>query len=109
MKDLLSALPKSAEFLAFWNVYPRKKGKLAAERAYTTARRIATHEQIMSGLMLYPFRADPSKQPHPATWLHAGNWIIEADTPPPTIIVAPLPGRRSSVDTFLEDMGLGDD
>ncbi len=87
MKDLLSSLPKSADFLAFWKLYPRKVDKLAAFHAYQKARRIASSEEILIGLRLYPFRADAKHQPHAASWLNRGGWMVEDDTPPPTVIV----------------------
>lgn len=101
MKDLLSPLPKSAEFLAFWKIYPRKVARLAAERAYTTARRIASHDEIISGLMRYQFQPDPSKQPHATTWLNGGCWIVEDDTPPPTVIV-PIASRPTNQSGAME-------
>lgn len=103
MGDLLSPLPKSPDFLAFWQIYPRKVARLAAERAYTTARRRASHEEIMDGLMRYPFSADPYKQPHATTFLNGGYWLIEEDTAPPTLIV---PTASSEVREFERMLGL---
>lgn len=100
MRDLLSGLPKSPEFLAFWKKYPRKIGRLAAAKAYDKARRIASHDEIMDGVMRYPFSFDPSKQPHATTWLNGGRWMVEADTPPPTVMVDSRDRRPSSVDTM---------
>jgi hypothetical protein len=106
MKDLLSSLPKSEDFLAFWAIYPRKVAKLAAERAYIAARRKFTHEQIMDGVRLYPFRPDAINQPHATTFLNGGYFLIEEDTPPPTVIVA---RADTELQAFERALGIGDD
>ncbi len=106
MKDLLSSLPKSAEFLAFWKIYPRKVAKLAAERAYATARRRFTHEQIMDGVYLYPFNSAVQHQPHATTFLNGGYFLIEPDTAPPTVMAS---AGESELTRFNRMLGLGPD
>ncbi len=68
-------------FEDFWFSYPRKVGKLAAEKAYTKALKQAAPDVIWAGLQLYlktkPAYADWC---HPATWLNQGRWMDEPDT-----------------------------
>lgn len=67
-----------AEFDEFWKGYPRKVGKLAAEKAYVKARRSTDHASIMATLGSYKFSDDPQFIPHPATWLNRGSFLDEA-------------------------------
>jgi hypothetical protein len=67
------------DFQAFWQSYPRKVGKLAAEKAYEKARkRGVTQQQLLDGIAAYvqhkPAYADFC---HPATWLNQGRWDDE--------------------------------
>lgn len=64
------------EFVVFWERYPRKVGKLAAEKAYQRARKSGvTQQQILDGIDRYmankPEYADWA---HPTTWLNQGRW-----------------------------------
>lgn len=90
-------------FTEFWQHYPRKIKKLAAEKAYRLALHRAPHHVIMAGLMVYPFSPERQFQPHAASWLNAGGWIIEEDTPPPTVIVNG--GHKPTSVTTLRTMG----
>ena len=68
-----------AEFDEFWNHYPRRIGKLAAQRAYVTARKRATPDAILAGVMAYKQTMPQEERfrPHPATWLNQGRWMDE--------------------------------
>jgi len=70
------------DFEAFWRAYPRKVGKLAAERAYGKARKLATAEELLAGVARYrkPSYADWC---HPTTWLNQGRWLDEPGTAAP--------------------------
>jgi hypothetical protein len=68
------------DFEEFWHHYPRRVGKLAAQRAYRTARKHATAEAIQAGLGLAQFARDPQFIPHPATWLNQGRWMDDLET-----------------------------
>ncbi|CAB4144562.1 Helix-turn-helix domain containing protein [uncultured Caudovirales phage] len=96
----------SAAFHAsFWPLYPRKTGKDAALRAWTAARkRGAAEADIIAGLRAYAFSADPKYQPHAATWLNGGRWIIEADTRPVTIAPGATNGTARPSDSRLRAM-----
>lgn len=65
-----------ALFLEFWNAYPRKLDKAKAFRAFKSALRRATFEDILAGVIAY--RNDPARNPdftkYPATWLNADSW-----------------------------------
>lgn len=66
------------EFEMFWAQYPKKVGKLAAQKAYAHARRLASAEDILTGIEAYrrtkPAYADWA---HPTTWLNQGRWMDE--------------------------------
>lgn len=74
-------------FERFWQLYPRKVGKLAARREWERAVRTAqvegqTAEDILRGVERYRGEvADKDVQfiCHPRTWLHQGRWMDEAD------------------------------
>lgn len=70
-------------FGAFWDAYPRKVAKAAAEKAYTRA--IADGADpalILAGAEFYALERklqDPKYTKHPATWLNARCWEDEPD------------------------------
>lgn len=70
------------EFVAFWAVYPKHVARFAAEKAFATARKRASFQQIIDGVQRYiqhkPSYADWC---HAATWLRAGRWLDEYDVP----------------------------
>ena len=71
-------------FSAFWDVYPRKTGKIAAQRAYERALRHASIDEIHAGVRRAAAhwtcsRIETRFIPHPASWLNAGRW--EDDLP----------------------------
>jgi hypothetical protein len=69
------------DFEDFWAEYPRRVGKLAAERAYRAARKLASAQTILDGLVLTRFAKDPQFIPHPSTWLNQGRWMDEERVP----------------------------
>jgi len=73
-------------FTEFWNCYPRKLDKAKAFRAFRSALKRATFEDILAGVIAY--RNDPKRNPdftkYPASWLNADSWdnaAAQADTP----------------------------
>ena len=65
-------------FDAFWRLYPKKNGKLDAEKAYRVLVRKHGAAAIIDGLRR--MMADPNLPalkyiPYPATWLRAGGWM----------------------------------
>ncbi len=76
----------SAEFEAFWQVYPRKEGKGAAFKAFRIAKRRAAVQRLMDGATAYAKRRkgqDPHYTKHAATWLNADGWNDEPAPEPP--------------------------
>lgn len=63
-------------FDEFWNSYPRKLDKAKAFRAFKSAIKRATFEDILAGVIAY--RNDPTRNPdftkYPATWLNNDSW-----------------------------------
>lgn len=82
-------------FQIFWETYPRKVGKAAAERAFRKAVAVVDPVVIIEGAVRYA--SDPNREDqftaHPTTWLNAGRWDDEA---------LPSRGRQSGTRAFLE-------
>lgn len=77
----------TAAFESWWEGYPRKTGKAAAAKAYDKARKSATADELMAGLVnaCAVWTADRTEArfiPHPATWLNQGRWDDEQPAPP---------------------------
>jgi hypothetical protein len=71
------------DFVEFWQAYPRRIGKLAAQKAYEKARKSGvTQQQLLDGIAAYvahkPAYADWA---HARTWLSQGRWEDEYDVP----------------------------
>ena len=68
---------ESSSFDDFWTVYPLKRDKQAAERAWRKALRNTNAADIIAAARAY--RDDPERKPdftkYPATWLNAGSWL----------------------------------
>lgn len=66
-------------FNEFWKEYPRKLDKGAAFKAFRSALKVASFEEILAGAIAY--RNDPNREPeytkYPATWLNADAWENE--------------------------------
>lgn len=68
-------------FARFWAVYPKKKSKGQAEKAFA---KVKPNEQLVSAMLAAVERAKTSDDwrkdegqfiPHPATWLNAKGWL----------------------------------
>lgn len=81
-----SAQPTSncPTFMDFWDLYPKRKSKKAAARAWaklTPAERIAAIAALPRATSSPDWRKEDGKfVPYPATWLNAGGW--EDEHPP---------------------------
>jgi hypothetical protein len=90
-------------FAAFWQAYPRRVAKGAAEKAYRhiIRTRKASEAELLTGAMRYAAQRDgedPQFTKHPATWLNGKCWM---DEPPPN------GGRpRSYLDTIAAGLAL---
>jgi hypothetical protein len=97
----IGASEPNAGFAVWWEVYPRKVGKRAAEQAYLRARRRAPHPVLMAGARRY--REDPNREEaftaHPSTWLNRDGWLDE-----------PLPHRatRTTQPSWEEALALAE-
>lgn len=78
------------EFEEFWQIYPRKVGKIAAMQAFQKATQETPAEWVIEGARRYsqdPNLPQASFIPYPATWLNRGSW---EDGPLPERIRTPL-------------------
>lgn len=67
---------------SFWPGYPHKIGKSAALKAFASARRRATLEQITAGLEAYKLdKPDDRPWCNPATWLNQDRWLDQPAAP----------------------------
>lgn len=97
------------EFRALYQAYPNKKNPGRAERAYFFARRRATAEVIVAGLVRAIESAEwarvprdgGSVVPHPATWLNARGWENEY-----TKQVDEKTGTDAVLDAFVKKGGV---
>lgn len=91
------------DFDAFWQAYPRKVAKGAAQRAWTMLSRRADAPpigEILSAVKRYTSATtDPRYLCHPATWIRAERWSdeIAAATQPQT---PAQPSRFRNAETF---------
>lgn len=81
------------EFMAFWNAYPNRTGKGAAIAAYERARRSASAQDLLDGVMRYSQKRDDRPWCNPATWLNQQRWLDEEPQP--------LLGNSNLGSTFL--------
>jgi len=75
---------KPAEFEEFWKVYPHKRAKGAARKAYAKARKATDHATLVAAVsaqISWGVWADPEYSPHAATWLNAERWNDERGQP----------------------------
>jgi uncharacterized protein YdaU (DUF1376 family) len=86
-------ISKKELFMDFWNVYPLKVGKGAAQKAFEKAIRTTDADIIIRGAQRY--KSDPNRvqayTAHASTWLNAQRWLDEA-----------LPQRNLSVAEIKE-------
>ena len=78
------ASAKLRGFTDFWGVYPKRKDKIAAERAWTKAlKNGANPADIVAAAERYAkdISRDPLYTKLPATWLNAGSWMDEVASP----------------------------
>jgi len=79
-----SAIAVACDFEAFWETYPRKVGKLAAQRAWAKAD-LPAFDVIVKAIDDQSRGEQWRKEggafiPHPATWINEGRWL---DQPAP--------------------------
>lgn len=77
---------REEEFAEWYSIYPNKVGKAAAERAFASARKRSSFEEILTGLRRYVSKRDDRPWCNPATWLNQDRWHDQPATngqPPP--------------------------
>lgn len=86
------------QFEQFWSIYPSKKDKRAASKAFASALKRADFETILSGVASY--RDDPNRDPgftkNPATWLNADAWENDPEQPRNRGFVKPTAAERTA-------------
>jgi hypothetical protein len=66
------------QFTAFWRSYPNRKGKGDAIKAFKAAIKLATLDEIISGITLYVAnKPDWQAYKHPGPWLRGMHWLDE--------------------------------
>lgn len=81
-------------FLTFWNAYPKKVSKAAAEKAWKKAK--ADLQTVLNAIERAKVSADWQKDggqfiPYPASWLNGRRWEDEIAVHPPS---APVAGQK---------------
>ena len=69
-------------FDEFWELYPRKRDKGKAKKAYKAATAKASEEEIIEGAKSYVIEVqdkDPIYVKYPASWLNAESWANERE------------------------------
>jgi len=103
-RSAAGAWDADADFVAFYDAYPRKVAPDGAYKAWrkvmTTVRSPAT---IMAGLRRYQFQADQKFNPLPAKWLTDGYWRSAEGEAPPGSPAAARPIKTASGYTPTEE------
>ena len=91
----------SSNFLAFWDWYPKKKGKGAAWKAYCSIKKPTPmlsqiREAIETQIKTEDWN-DPKFIPHPATWLNQRRWEDE---------ITSINGHSLTAEEILKKHGL---
>lgn len=89
-------------FECFYAAYPRKRSRIAAEKAFA---KLNPDDALLAELLAGIERAktteqwrDPTKIPHPASWLNAGAWEDDIET-------AYSPRELEVIESFNETLG----
>ena len=94
----------AAEFSEFWDLYPRKVAKPKALAAHKAARKRASADAILDGLIrLLPslLASEERFRPHAASWLNADRWNDPIPAPP-----RPQTGSRNDQTRDLLDRAM---
>lgn len=86
---LFVMIPESDEgFQQFWSCYPKKVGKLDAQRAWTKAKKHGVTVEAILTALAWQVRSDQWQRgyvPNPSTYLNQGRWM---DEPPSSLLAA---------------------
>ena len=100
-----------AEFEQFWNAYPKKVGRKAAQKAFQNAQDRPRINDLLAAIATQ--RASPQWLkdggqfiPHPATWLNQGRWADVAVAVRPSVFEEFLSRGEHDADTTGVSTGL---
>lgn len=105
-----STLSKPNGFARFWEAYPNKVGKRAAESSFDKALRRAEGENPSATILAGLERAKVSRKwdegfiPNPATWLNQDRWL---DEPAAVIPIRQGTGPPSAAERAMKDRAEG--
>ena len=92
------------EFSSFWDAYPRKVGKQAAEKAFA---KVNVPVEVLLKAIERQKRTEQWQDvkyiPHPSTWLNQGRWEDEVSVLPKAEAEAPMPKPRRFI---LDENGI---
>jgi len=97
------------EFDQWYRHYPHKVQRGAAERAFVKARKLASLETLIAGVLRYAAKHDDRPWQNPGTWLNGKGWLDEPAMP--TARAGP-PGRTNQLSDafgFLDQGHQNDD
>ncbi len=80
--SLRSEDAREPDFEKFWEVYPNKVGRPAAEKAFSKAVQRTTIDEIIAGASSYAAKTDDRQWCNPATWLSEDRWKDQPAKPP---------------------------
>ncbi len=93
---------RETEFSQFWEIYPHKVGKRAAENAFSQSRKRDSFESIMAGLRRYVAKTDDRPWCNPSTFLNQDRWLdAPSDAPPQRNSHAP-PRKPNAFEAYDE-------
>ena len=93
---------KKIWFDRFWQVYPKKTGKIEAERKFIAALKHASAEHIIEGAERFARSVRNTEKQfiaHPGTWLHHGRWADEE--------LSPVDAEKNTWDVVKGRLGIG--
>jgi hypothetical protein len=98
---------KPSEFDDFWKLYPHKKAKGAARKAYLKARKAVDHGTLVSAVATQIGWGVWSSgfSPHAATWLNDERWTDEPSADPRQA-GKPIPGGHRPKPASMVDLAL---
>ena len=78
-KPIRSITLADSQFNLFWDHYPKRVGRGAAEKAWLKAIKDDNAVTIVDALKAYKFSEDQQFIPHPATWLNQRRWTDQQE------------------------------
>lgn len=96
----------SEDFVAFWNVYPRKEARADAAKAYRAAVKTASADAILAGAQKYRLSTLGSD---PQYWKLAGGWLRARRWEDEPTVAAPSNRRGMSAEELLGYGSKGDE